>query len=106
MSDYKYVCAYSDGITPLSAWQAHNYNPLSTLFDGEDIFYANSVKQIASLFEAINDIRDRCCTPTESGGPWVMVYVCSAPGIRPDDEAVMRLTVGPKLGIRTEQLAW
>lgn len=101
----KYTMTYADGITPVGAWQAMNVNMDNDgpTFLGSDVIEVDTLRDAIAQFRITAYATDRD-VPTEEGGPWADVFFTEELRNTTDSWPVWRLTLGPRLGIRTERV--
>lgn len=85
----KYTLIYSDGITPISAWQGMNFDAETGRFTGPDVREVASLAEARDQFALMSRQRMRDHVATVDGGPEGHVYL--AP-LSPDDEPTHRIT--------------
>lgn len=87
----KYVLVFSDGITPIGAWQAMNYDPESGQFTGPDVRQVSNLPQAREQFALMCRERGREIPGDQPGSPSADVY--HAP-LEPGDEPAYRIVLG------------
>lgn len=86
--------AFGDGRTSIAMWQARNFDVATGEFRGPDVIEAATLDHARRQFAQLVDDLD---------APEAWADVFSGPAIEADQEPQLRLTVGPRGGIRTER---